>query len=66
MPDVFDYVKYFMNQNIGANLNSPDEEMKLHQLLVLANLVALAERDIPLFDDKILAVSNNYFYSNST
>ena len=55
MADVFDYAKYFMSQNVGANCDNFDGNMKLQKLLVFANLVSLAERDVPLFDEKILA-----------
>jgi len=55
MSDVFEYAKYFIKQDLDDRRNSFDGNMKLQKLLVLADLVSLAERDIPLFDDVIFA-----------
>ena len=55
MSDVFDYAKFFMKHDPDTNRNTFDGNMKLQKLLVLADLVSLAERDIPLFEDEILA-----------
>lgn len=55
MSDVFDYAKYFLKQDLDTKRNTFDGNMKLQKLLVLANLVSLAERNEPLFDDEILA-----------
>jgi len=55
MADVFDYAKYFIKRNLDNNRNTFDGNMKLQKLLVFANLISLAERDAPLFDDEVLA-----------
>ena len=55
MPDVFDFAKYFIQQNLDTKRNTFDGNMKLQKLLVLADLISLAERGVPLFDDEILA-----------
>ena len=53
--DVFEYAKYFLKHNLDTTRNTFDGNMKLQKLLVLANLISLAERGIPLFADEILA-----------
>ena len=55
MSDVFDYAKYFIKQDLDTQNNTFDGNMKLQKLLVLADLVSLAEFDKPLFDDAIYA-----------
>ena len=55
MPDAISVAKYLLKQGLDTDKNCFDGNMKLQKLLVLANLVSLAERDVPLFDDKILA-----------
>jgi len=55
MSDVFDYAKYFIKQDLDTQNNTFDGNMKLQKLLVLADLVSLAELGKPLFDDTIYA-----------
>ena len=55
MSGVFDFAKYFIKQNLDTSQNTFDGNMKLQKLLVFANLILLAERDMPLFDDEVLA-----------
>ena len=55
MSNVFDYAKYFMKQGLDTQRNTFDGNMKLQKLLVFANLISLAERGEPLFNDEILA-----------
>ena len=53
--DVSDYAMYFLKRGHGTDLNTIDGNMKLQKLLVFANMISLAERDVPLFNDEILA-----------
>jgi len=55
MSDVFDYAKYFIKQGLDTSRDTFDGNMKLQKLLVFASLISLAERDVPLFADEILA-----------
>ena len=55
LSDVYDYAMYFLKHGHGTDRNTFDGNMKLQKLLVFANMVSLAERDTPLFNDEILA-----------
>ncbi|MDO4952803.1 MAG: DUF4065 domain-containing protein [Synergistaceae bacterium] len=55
MKDVYDFAKYFLKCEDATIANTYDGNMRLQKLLVLANLISIAEYNIPLFDDEILA-----------
>jgi len=52
---VYEYAKFFIKQDQENRRNTFDGNMKLQKLLVFADLISLAERNVPLFDDIILA-----------
>ncbi len=58
MRDVYDFAKYFIKNGADSRLNTYDGNMKLQKLLVLADLVNIAEYGEPLFDDQVLAFKN--------
>ena len=55
MPDALNYAKYFIYKKLDTYSNTFDGNMKIQKLLVFANVISLAIRGIPLFDDTILA-----------
>lgn len=64
MSDAFDYAKYFIKKDLDTRRNTFDGNMKLQKLLLLADLVSLAERDEPLFDDVIFAFQQGCVIEN--
>ncbi len=58
MRDVYDYAKYFIKKGADTQSNTFDGNMKLQKMLFFADLISLAEKDEPLFDDNILAFAN--------
>lgn len=58
MRDVYDFAKYFIKNGADSMPNTYDGNMKLQKLLVLADLVYIAEQGEPLFGDQILAFKN--------
>jgi uncharacterized phage-associated protein len=55
MVDALDYAMFFMQKKLDSTRNSFDGNMKLQKLLFFANFISLAERDVPLFNDEMLA-----------
>lgn len=58
MRDVYDFAKFFIKNGADSRPNTYDGNMKLQKLLVLADLVNIAEYGEPLFDDQVLAFKN--------
>ena len=58
MRDVYDFAKFFIKNGADSKPNTYDGNMKLQKLLVLADLVNIAEYGSPLFDDQVLAFKN--------
>ena len=58
MLTALDYAKYFIRQGLDTNPNTYDGNMKLQKLLFFANLISIAKRGEPLFDDPIMAFAN--------
>lgn len=58
MRDVYDFAKFFIKNGVDSIPNTYDGNMKLQKLLVLADLVNIAEYGEPLFDDQVLAFKN--------
>ena len=58
MRDVYDFAKYFIKNGADSMPNTYDGNMKLQKLLVLADLVNIAEYGEPLFGDQVLAFKN--------
>lgn len=58
MRDVYDFAKFFIKNGADSRLNTYDGNMKLQKLLVLADLVNIAEYGEPLFGDQVLAFKN--------
>lgn len=58
MRDVYDFAKFFIKNGADSTPNTYDGNMKLQKLLVLADLVNIAEYGEPLFDDHVLAFRN--------
>lgn len=58
MRDIYDYAKYFMKNGADSMPDTYDGNMKLQKLLVLADLVNIAENGKPLFGDRVLAFKN--------
>lgn len=58
MKNVYEFAKYLMKSNIDSLKNTYDGNMKLQKLLVLANLINIAENNEPLFNEEILAFKN--------
>ena len=56
MRKAIDIAKYFIKLDLDEPQGTPEGNIKLQQLLVLANLASLAEYGEPLFDDEIMAV----------
>lgn len=56
MRKAIDIAKYFIKLGLDEPQDTPEGNIKLQQLLVLANLASLAEYGEPLFDDEITAV----------
>ncbi|MDR1639690.1 MAG: hypothetical protein LBT59_08355 [Clostridiales bacterium] len=50
-----DHAKYFLKNVPDTRNNTFDGNMKLHKLLLFANLIHMAEQGVPLFDDPIYA-----------
>ncbi len=58
MRDVYEFAKFFIKNGADSRPNTYDGNMKLQKLLVLADLVNIAEYGEPLFDDQVLAFKN--------
>ena len=58
MRDVYDFAKYFIKNGADSMPNTYDGNMKLQKLLVLADLVNIAEYGERLFDEEVLAFQN--------
>ncbi len=58
MRDVYDFAKFFVKSGIDSMPNTFDGNMKLQKMLVLANMVHLAQCRRPLFEGDILAFEN--------
>ena len=58
MRDVYDFAKFFIKNGADSRPNTYDGNMKLQKLLVLADLVNIAEYGEPLFGDQVLAFKN--------
>ena len=58
MRDVYDFAKFFIKNGADSRPNTYDGNMKLQKLLVLADLVNIAEYGEPLFNDQVLAFKN--------
>lgn len=58
MRDVYDFAKFFIKNGADSRPNTYDGNMKLQKLLVLADLVSIAEYGEPLFNDQVLAFKN--------
>lgn len=58
MRDVYDYAKFFIKNGADSTPNTIDGNMKLQKLLVLSELVSIAEYGEHLFNDPILAFKN--------
>lgn len=58
MRDVYDFAKFFIKNGADSRPNTYDGNMKLQKLLVLADLVNIAEYGEPLFSDQVLAFRN--------
>ena len=56
--DVYDFAKFFIKNGADSRPNTYDGNMKLQKLLVLADLVSIAENGEPLFNDEVLAFKN--------
>ena len=58
MRDVYDFAKYFIKNGADSMPNTFDGNMKLQKLLVLADMINIAEYGERLFDDEVLAFQN--------
>lgn len=63
MRDLFDFKKFFSKTGADSMLYTYDDNMKLQNLLVLADFVNIAEYDEPLFSNQVLASENGYVVS---
>ncbi|NME45135.1 hypothetical protein HF861_09615 [Faecalicoccus pleomorphus] len=59
-----DFAKYFLKIDSDLNSNSYNGNLKLQKLLVLSNLVSLAEYGTLLFDDPIYTFENGCVAEN--
>lgn len=59
MRDVYDFAKFFIKNGTDSKPNTYDGNMKLQKLLVLADLVNIAEYGLPLFDEQVLAFNDS-------
>lgn len=58
MRDVYDFAKFFIKSGADSMPNTYDGNMKLQKMLVLSDMVHLAQCKQPLFGDDILAFEN--------
>jgi uncharacterized phage-associated protein len=58
MKDVYDFAMYFIKNGADVRPNTYDGNMKLQKLLVLSDLVSIAEYGELLFDNEVLAFKN--------
>lgn len=58
MREVSNFAKFFIKNGTDSMPNTYDENMKLQNLLVLAELVNIAECGEPLFNNQVLAIKN--------
>lgn len=63
MRDVFDFAKFFIKNDADSMPNTYDGNMRLQKLLVLANLVYIAEYGEPLFINQVLTIKNEHVVS---
>lgn len=58
MRDVYDFAKYFIKNGADSLPNTYDGNMKLQKLLVLADMISVAEYGELLFGEEVLAFRN--------
>ena len=57
-PNVFDYTKWFLENNLDTPRNTFKGNMKLQKLLFFAQLISIAKNNKLLFDDQFCAFEN--------
>ncbi len=62
--NVFDYAKWFLENNLDTPRNTFKGNMKLQKLLFFAQLISLAKNDKLLFEDKFCAFENGMVMEN--
>lgn len=60
MNTAYDYAKYFMKNGADSKPNTFDGNMKLQKMLVLADMIHIAQYGKPLFNEEILAFENGF------
>lgn len=63
-PNVFDYAKWFLENNLDTPRNTFKGNMKLQKLLFFAQLISLAKNKKLLFDDEFSAFENGMVMEN--
>lgn len=62
--NVFDYTKWFLENNLDTPRNTFKGNMKLQKLLFFAQLISLAKNNKLLFDDQFCAFENGMVMEN--
>ena len=62
--NVFDYTKWFLENNLDTPRNTFKGNMKLQKLLFFAQLISLAKNDKLLFDEQFCAFENGMVMEN--
>ena len=62
--NVFDYAKWFLENNLDTPRNTFKGNMKLQKLLFFAQLISLAKNNKLLFEDKFCAFENGMVMEN--
>lgn len=62
--NVFDYTKWFLENNLDIPRNTFKGNMKLQKLLFFAQLISLAKNNKLLFDDQFCAFENGMVMEN--
>lgn len=62
--NVFDYTKWFLENNLDTPRNTFKGNMKLQKLLFFAQLISLAKNNKLLFDDQFCAFENGMAMEN--
>jgi uncharacterized phage-associated protein len=61
MRDVYDFAKYFIKNSADSSPNTCENNMKLQNLLALANMASVAEYGELLFPEEVLTSENGCF-----
>lgn len=64
MLNAIDYAKFFISQNIGADGDNLESNMKLQKLLLFADMISLVKQGTPLFSDTIYAFEKGCVIEN--